>query len=466
MNIFNIKKIVIFIFLISNCFADDTNKLTMEMVLASSMKYYPQILESLENVEAAKMKIKEAVGEFDLKLKAKGDARPRGYYDGKSVDFVIEKPLPYMNSRIYTGYRNTNGEYPLYEGKYETLQNGEVRAGIAISLWQNRDLDSRRLQIKLNKLNLSNKELKVLSSQIKVKQSATKAYWKWVAKGNVYNVYSSLLEIALDRQNGLKKRVEKGDLAKIYLIENQKYIVKRRSQVIKSLRDFRESALDLSIFLRNENGIPLLASDKMLPNKMDGEEKITKEDMIKAQKLAMERSPELFELNNKIQELRLQEEMGRNSLMPRVDLNFEVSRDEGAGSKSLVGTENRAMLQIEIPIERNKGRGKMAKARFKRRATEFKRQLVQERMKIDINKFLINLNASVDKIENTNQEIEFANILQKAEAQKFRSGASDFFVVNIREENTADAKISNIKAHLEYRISFANYQAATLAFLD
>lgn len=460
---------VLFFFIINSTLAveeESSEELTLQMVLTSSMHHYPMILESLKNVEAAKMKVKAALGAFDLKLKAESDTRPQGYYDGASTDIVLEKPLPYINSKIYMGHKSSEGEFPSYEGKVNTLDGGETRAGLSFSLWQDRDIDSRRLKVRLKTLNLSNKELKALEVQIKVKQSASKAYWEWVASGNAYKVHENLLKIALKRDKGLRERISKGDLAKIYQTENQQYIVKRKTKVIASFLKYQESTLSLSLFLRDKEGRPLLASDKLLPSKMYGEVKILQTQMEQLQKLALKNGPNLLHLDNTIKMLELEEQFGENKLKPRLDFSLEVSRDSGNGAESLQGTENRALLKFEIPIERNLGTGELRAARLKKEGLILKKRLTVEKMQIDTQKLLYRINAAVDKINNTDQEVQFASTLQKAEIQKFDSGASDFFVVNLREQNTADAKIKNIKAHLSYRLSLADYQAITLAFLN
>ncbi len=458
------KLFLIYFLLISFTQAKDI--LSEDMVLISSMKHYPKILEALKNVEAAKMSVQESLGGFDAKLKSKADYRDRGYYDGKSVDVVIEKPLPYMNSKVYLGHKRSDGDFPTYEQKRLTLDSGENRMGIAFSLWQDRDIDPVRLKLRINKLKLTNEEMKVLRSQVDVKQKATKAYWKWVAYGNIYSVLKDLLEIALEREKGLIKRIKQGDLAAIYKTENQKYILKRKTQVIEARQSFLDATLSLSLFLRDEKGNPLIASEKLLPSELPDEKKISQEALNKAKKHALEINPDLITLDNKIKEQQLQESFGQNMLKPRVDLHLEVSNDRGDGSKSLKGQENRGFLKIEIPLERRKGRGIRNKARYMQQSLALKRRLLREQTEVQMQQTLYKLNAAVETIQNTKQEVEFAEILQKAEINKFKNGASDFFVVNIREEDTANAKVKNIKAHLDYKISLANYEAITLASLQ
>ena len=60
------------------------------------------------------------------------------------------------------------------------------------------------------------------------------------------------------------------------------------------------------------------------------------------------------------------------------------------------------------------------------------------------------------------EEVKQARTMQEAERIRFCSGASDFFLVNIREEAAADAQIRYFLAALETNIARANFDAATI----
>ena len=52
--------------------------------------------------------------------------------------------------------------------------------------------------------------------------------------------------------------------------------------------------------------------------------------------------------------------------------------------------------------------------------------------------------------------------MRDAEIKRFQSGASDFFLVNLREQFEADARIRFLAGELERRIAEADYAAATV----
>ncbi|MEO0577746.1 MAG: TolC family protein, partial [Pseudomonadota bacterium] len=62
------------------------------------------------------------------------------------------------------------------------------------------------------------------------------------------------------------------------------------------------------------------------------------------------------------------------------------------------------------------------------------------------------------------QEVAQLQTLQNAERQRFAAGASDFFLVNVREENAANSEISLLNARLDAVIADVNFEAATLDF--
>ena len=55
------------------------------------------------------------------------------------------------------------------------------------------------------------------------------------------------------------------------------------------------------------------------------------------------------------------------------------------------------------------------------------------------------------------QETEAAKTLEAAEWVKFREGASSFFILNAREENTADAQVRALDAQLAFQQAVADF---------
>ncbi|MBT8445676.1 MAG: multidrug transporter, partial [Gammaproteobacteria bacterium] len=62
----------------------------------------------------------------------------------------------------------------------------------------------------------------------------------------------------------------------------------------------------------------------------------------------------------------------------------------------------------------------------------------------------------------TADEAVQAAVMEDAERRRFDAGASDFFLVNLREERSADARIRNLDSRLSYFTSLTDFHAATV----
>lgn len=449
-------KIIVMLLISSNVFSQPV--VSEKDVIDSAYKHFPQILQSLVDIEIAQAKVKESKGNFDSVLNLETDQRASGYYDGKYLKLKVSKPLQMLNSKFYTGVRRSDGEFPIYEGKNNTLNQGETFLGVSFSLLRNRSIDSKRLKLFNNKLNLSIKESKALGVALKIKKVAKEAYWDWIEQLKSYRVFLEIYELAIKRQSGIKTRIQKGDLAKIYQSENEQYILKRKNKLLESKQKLMNASLMLSLFYRDEKGKPqnigLTDGDYTFAKVFSLDDSLVEKDLASAigkradlKILDFERKQFLNEIQN-----------AQNDLTPKLDMKFEVSKDNGDGPKNLQQQELRAMVNFELPIERNLGAGKVAKVKAKVKRLDFEKRYVTEQLRVKAYSLKNKINALNEIITNAKKEVELASLLQKAEIQKFDKGASDFFVINIREQNLADAKIRLISANAQFKKIYAEYE--------
>ncbi len=89
-------------------------------------------------------------------------------------------------------------------------------------------------------------------------------------------------------------------------------------------------------------------------------------------------------------------------------------------------------------------------------------RLTADQIEVEVGNILIDLNVAEDLLRLAEQEVDQSETLMVAEQNRFASGASDFFLVNIREETAANARIQYYTADLKRRIARADYDAATV----
>ena len=101
---------------------------------------------------------------------------------------------------------------------------------------KDRNIDERRAKLLSSGAQLDQVTANVESRLLQFQRFATQAYWDWVASGQAVQIQRQLLQFAETRVAQIKTRVEKGDLATIAQIDNDRLIAKRKNDLIKARR--------------------------------------------------------------------------------------------------------------------------------------------------------------------------------------------------------------------------------------
>ena len=116
---------LLFVFFSLFSFSHASYALQPQEIVASSFKHAPQVLEALQKALEQENKVLESSGAFDAKIKSKANARTDGFYTGDIYRAQVEKDMPFANSSVYGGGRQSFGTFPSYEGKFETQDAGD-----------------------------------------------------------------------------------------------------------------------------------------------------------------------------------------------------------------------------------------------------------------------------------------------------------------------------------------------------
>lgn len=467
---FLLKKIYYFSFFVVFCshsFAENvlqnkesTSPLLVNKIIESSQKNYPQILNFYEKVANKEGKVLESLGFFDVKIKNQYQDKSRGFYDGKINDISLEKQNGFLGSKIYGGYRKSFGTFADYDGNNLTNDEGEYRIGGSFSLLRNRAIDSGRLDLITSQLELKESQIQLEKIKNEIARDAIKSYWNWVIAGYIYQTYENLYELAKKRDSQLKIRHQKGDVAQIILTENHRNVLNRQSLMQEAKNNFDNSVLALSMYYRKENGEMLMAKITELP-KIDVD-------------LAKNLSTKIYEdiasgLENRpeLRILKIQNEQENNNLaqaknlyQPKLDLQFEASKDLGDGTKTRAQANNQVKLDFELPLQQNVAKGKIASSSSKIKAIKYEEQFYREKISTEISQLHNSLKNILQIYSNYLEELKLSQILEKAEKERFQNGNSDFFLINLREQEVATAKINKLISILRYQSIQADYNFA------
>ena len=441
------------------------NEITLKDVISSTFKHHPLILSQIKEFNQSEAKLTQTLGAFDLNLKSMAEGYTDGYYDGQAFSAFLEKPLYYMNSKVYTGFRESRGElFPVYSEQLITQDQGEVFAGAMISLLRDRSIDAQRFRKLLAEQDLVQSELFLNEQYIEMQTMAADAYFKWLTNLEKVRVQKELLSLAESRVQNFTTRIRKGDLAKIYGVENEQYILKRKYELNSQEQKLFVSALYLSLFLRDEQGTPIIVKPSN-PSKIKDIKKAKVKSEKDLLKVVNQQDLKIKALQSQRVQTIADRKMGSNDLLPKLDLKYEISKDQGTPETTLDPLEQKVFLNLEIPIERRVGVGRREAAKAKQQALDFKIGFEREKNQTEVQALLNNLKIFKTNFDLTKREIELADKLREAELVKFNKGASDFILVNFREESLAESKIKNLNAFLDYNLNFVELQRLAVDFI-
>jgi outer membrane protein TolC len=433
-----------------------------EEVLRSSARSFPKILEAIEKAAASRAKLLAAQGEFDLEWRTKSLNWLSGFYEGQTVDSKVVKPIAEGGINLAAGYRISAADFPIYQDEYVTNDLGEVNFEVIVSLLRDRQFDFRRFKLRDAAFNVDLADLELLTARMQVQHAALRTYWDWLAAGQRYQVYSELLGLADTRDSAFRQRIAEGDLAEIFLVENSQNLLRRQSFVVQAARDFRVASIQLGLYLRNGDGEPMPPTEDRLPADFPGVSASVIDDLEQDLERAMNRQVFLARVDTELAAERNRLALGRNAYKPQVDLGVKLARDFGEGSVTRMGNDVIVELDVSFPIQRRKAQGAIDEARANIRSLEQRRRFLVDQLDAQVLSIAERVAADVRFSQITSQEVVQARQLEQAERVRFDEGASDFFVVNVREERTADAQVRSIDARQAYFKALADYYAATV----
>ena len=430
--------------------------LTMGEVLASSAAQAPQIVEAMARVRQAEGRALSAEGAFDTVFDIDAQSRVLGYYSGSYLEGKASRPLTQNGGSIYGGYRVSSGTFPIYEDKAYTDRLGELKIGGLFSLLRDRAIDERRGRIAIAARDIDAARLEREMVAIGVQARAAATYQNWVAAGLRLKAYQALLDLAEQRRAGIARQVQLGARPAILLTEADTNIVRRRALVVRSEQEFGAAANALSFFYRDENGERIVPGPERLPASLPGFKPTRPGQPIDR--------PDVQTLSARLAQSELKLALAENELKPRLDLRGELSYDvgkAGPGGKSRDGEEAIVGVRFTVPLQRRSAKGKIAEARAEIDGLRTRQQLVREQIAVEVKGIAIAVDGAAKTARLADDEARLADDLAAAERRRFDLGASDFFLLNMREEAATDARVRLLDAQARAALAGIDLAGAT-----
>jgi outer membrane protein TolC len=432
--------------------------------IESMVSYHPYVLAINEGNYQAAAELEIARSSFDPIIEQKTNSRVSGYYDGTNLTQRYTNPIEDFNGSVFGEYRISDGDFPSYEGGYETLSAGEASVGVAISLLQNREIDKRRTELRNAGLATSQWQALATSLINDFVYKGISEYTSWYESALQVIAVKELLDTAAERERALVTRVEKGDLAKIILTEFRANILQQKL-LLAELQQKRDGhAQMLAFYWRSPNGEMQVVDEERPPRNIDWPFLIGNGQLVTLRN-ALSQHPELDIMKLEQAVVENKTALANNALLPKLDLKASIARDIGSGSETLEGTETKLGLSFSYPLGNRKAKAERAQLLSKQRELQHKLSSTEQAITQRFEQALVFWTQAKDIAAYQSENASLARTLSEVEKTRFDAGDSDMFVLNARAQAEIRAQIKEIKARVDLlKAELMLYKEAALLY--
>ena len=430
-------------------------------VIASTFRSFPEIEIARLEANVARGEVTQATGAYDLHLDYFSLNQPVGYYENSRSGVSLSRQL-WWGGYAIAGYRIGRGFFEPWYKERETNKGGEFRVGWVQPLLQGRAIDPYRVALFQANLNQQAVAPEIQQNVLGASLAAAASYWDWVEAGNVLRAQEQLLELAIKRNDGLTKLLDRGLSTRKELAINAQTISERQLKVFESRQKFRDTAFKLAVFLRNQDGTPMLARPEWLPTDFPKITELELQDFETAFLEAQQRRPELALINIDLQKLRWDLELARNQTLPNLDFTIQGVQNVGDRATSLNDKQDFILESGVIggvPVQRRKARGKIDSTLAKLQQVEQKRWLMTNKIEMDLRVARNAIDVSRDMVLRSEQLLRETRETLEYFRREFASGNQDFLFLLAQEAKATEAEIKLLDAEREYYIALAKLQA-------
>lgn len=429
--------------------------LSVADVVRSTERHFPLITAAERDRDVADAELLAAQGGFDPLWRSRVGGTPVGYYNPLVAESTITQPTTLWGAQLFAGWRYGQGlsytGIPVYDGRLETADAGELRAGLTVPLWRNGPIDRARANVRRAEHGRTAASLGVAQQRLESLRTAAQRYWEWAAAGQRHAIAVELLALATARDAGLGERVARGDLPEFERADNARAVLQREGAVTLARRQMEQAAIELSFYLRDGRGAPRVAAGSELPGALPEPSPLDARCLPGELRAAEARRPEPRRLAALRERERVEQDYQENQSRPAVDVTVAASQDLGAGPQRLTTPAFEASVVLEIPLL---NRGPVGRARAAGAAgerIEAQRRLALDRVTAEVRDAASALEAARERATFAGREAGLARELAGRERDRLRLGDGTLLVLNLREIAAAEAAVREVDARLDWQ---------------
>lgn len=430
---------------------------TVSELVTSMTKHHPYVFALEEKAVQADFSLDIAQSAFDPTIEQDFGARVSGYYDGTSLAQRYVQPLSTMNAKVFTSYRISEGDFPVYEEQYQTLSGGEASVGMSFSLLRNREADKRRTGLLNAELERAEASAYIQYSMNSFLSDGLYNYLAWYESAAQERALRSQIAVIREQELALATRVSSGDLAEVALVEFQSTLLEQTALLAKLEQKKLTSARALSFFWRDSQGKALEFDPDFIAD-IDWPFSVNN-IAIAELKRSLDTHPSLLSLQIKQSELENKAALVQSELLPMLDAKVSVSRDIGSGPLSLEGTESKVGLTFSYTLGNRKAQAEVRRNQSQLNEVELTMQVAQERLTQEFEQAVVNWQQATRVAALLEETARVAGELAMVERRRFVAGDVDMFVVNARVTKEIQARMKAIQSQVDvYRAELALFK--------
>ncbi len=391
---------------------------------------------------------------------------------GKTADAVIKSLVPTgatvsLEYNLFRDYVDPS-PFRVLNPSYENYVEAKIKQPLlkGAGWFYNRSL----ISIARNNKKISLSQFK--GTAIETANSVQTAYWNLVKAIEDLKVAKKSKERAEDLLRKNKIQVDTGTLAPIEIIDAEAGVASRVEAIISAenaIKDKEDELKKVMNFAGNNviSDASVIPTDKPVfdPKKVELRETI---------KTAMEKRPELQELQIRTENTGMWVKRRKNELFPALDFTAGM-RYSGLGEDIDETTDATFSedfqgefftLTMEIPLGNRSARSKYRKAKLNERQAGIKTKKKELDIVVEAREAVRRVTTNIERVNATRKARELAQRRLEVEEKKFSVGRTTSLEVLRAQEDLATAEGNEAKVIIDYEISLGNLEKAKGTILD
>ena len=273
----------------------------------------------------------------------------------------------------------------------------------------------------------------------------------------------SLQQLAEARQDLVQIQERNGFRAELDVLDNRRQVSERLEATERAEQAFQAAAIDLSLFIRDAEGNPVMPPGDRLPNNFPGANVTapTATELDIAVREAYEARPELARFRLLAERVGVDLALARNLILPELSAGASLARDVGETKTSSADqTSGELFLQFNVPLQRRLAFGRVRVNQALQAQLTAQARFARDQIQAEVQQAHAALLQATKRLTAARAEVSHADAVVVKARFQFDQGAGDLIALNFREIFAATARLKVVQALADYYRAEADLKAA------